>query len=245
MEMTAVLMFIIGTFTGSFMLCLTYEEVSMLRHSQCECCNHRLRWYDLIPIFSFVMLKARCRYCKVRLSSKYLISEVLTGAAFYMIAKNNVFDFTMVCCIALILIPIAIYDTEHLKIPNFMLILLTLLLMLTLIDDFLLFKINLNTTTLIHKLIILILFHLFFFLTKSIGYGDIKLFSILLIFLPIPFFISLFFVTYLIGGLACIIFLSYKSDLKKMPLVPFITSAFFVVLMLYEAIKKLYFGGFV
>lgn len=236
--------FIIGAMIGSFMLCLTYEEKSLMRNSHCDYCKHFLHWFDLIPIISFILLRGRCRYCGVQLSHKYFISEVLSGLALVLIHFYPVLDITLLSTIALILIPLAIYDTEHLMIPNDILFLLLLLLMIIRIN-YLFNERTFDSSTIFYKFLIVLLLHLFFFLTKSIGYGDIKLFTILLIFLPLSFFIALFFMTYVIGGMASIIFLSYKTALKRMPLVPFIASAFFVVLILYEEIKKLYFGGFV
>ncbi|WP_414042819.1 prepilin peptidase [Macrococcus animalis] len=236
--------FMLGAIVGSFMLCLTFESSSLLRKSHCDYCKHILSWRDLIPILSFIFMGGRCRYCNTKLSSKYLISEVTTGAAIFLISFNQVLDITVLSAIAVILIPLAIYDTQYLMIPNFMLILLLQILStIYFIDSF--NNIAFDFTIIFNKIMIFILLHLFFFLTKSIGYGDIKLLSILLLFLPIPFFIALFFVTYLIGGIACIIFLSYKTALKRMPLVPFITSAYFVVIVLYDEINKIYFGGFI
>ncbi|WP_414055111.1 prepilin peptidase [Macrococcus equi] len=239
-----IIWFIIGSIIGSFMMCLTYEEQSLLRKSRCDACCQNLKWYDLIPVISFLQTRGYCRYCQQKISIKYLLCECLTGAALILISYNQVLDIALLCTIAIIIIPLAIYDTEHMLIPNLMLfILFTVLFINTLFLSFNQSQ-HINFTIIFYKVLIVLLLHLFFFLTHSIGYGDIKLFSILLIFLPIPFFISLFFVTYLIGGSACIVFLSYKTNIKRMPLVPFITAAFFVVLILYDAIKKLYFGGF-
>ncbi|MCH4984096.1 A24 family peptidase [Macrococcoides goetzii] len=240
-----IIWFILGSCIGSFMLCLTYETDCMCRKSRCDQCHHNLAWMDLIPVYSFLLNRGRCRYCNCKLSSKYLICEILTGLALVYLSLNQQFNIDLLATIAIMLIPLSIYDTEHLKIPNIMLILLFITLMLINLKDMLIYQIYFSYEVFLFKLLIFILLHLFFFLSKCIGYGDIKLFSILLLFLPIPFFIALFFITYLIGGLSCIIFLSYKTGLKKVPLIPFITTSFFVVLLLYEQIKILYFGGFV
>lgn len=227
------------------MLCLTYESNGLLRKSKCDHCHHPLAWMDLIPVCSFLWNCGRCSYCSCKLSSKYLICEILTGLALVHLSMNQQFDIGLLSSITIMLIPLSIYDTEHLKIPNFMLLILFFMLMINFTEDMLIYQIYFSYDVFLYKLLIFILLHLFYFLSKCIGYGDIKLFSILLLFLPIPFFISLFFITYLIGGLSCIVFLSYKTELKKVPLVPFITTSFFVVLILYEQIKILYFGGFV
>lgn len=47
--------------------------------SYCEICKKQLAWYDLFPIFSWVFLRGRCRYCKKKLSIEYPLVELLTG----------------------------------------------------------------------------------------------------------------------------------------------------------------------
>jgi len=52
--------------------------------SRCPFCLHQLRWYDLIPIFSFVFLKGKCRYCGKKISWQYPIVEILTSLIFVL-----------------------------------------------------------------------------------------------------------------------------------------------------------------
>jgi len=54
--------------------------------SRCPFCRHQLTWRDLIPIFSFIFLKRRCRYCGEKISWQYPIIEALTALIFFGIA---------------------------------------------------------------------------------------------------------------------------------------------------------------
>ncbi len=52
--------------------------------SHCPACGHRLGPWDLIPLFSYLLLRGRCRYCKVSISPRYPLVEGLTGLAFLL-----------------------------------------------------------------------------------------------------------------------------------------------------------------
>ena len=51
----------------------------MLGRSFCPDCRTQLKWYDLIPLFSFIWLRGRCRYCRKKISWQYPIVEFLSG----------------------------------------------------------------------------------------------------------------------------------------------------------------------
>lgn len=82
-NVVAVLVFVIGCALGSFLRVvsdrLSRGESFVLGRSHCDVCGATLRWYDLVPILSWVCLRGRCRYCGVRLSVRLLWSEILCG----------------------------------------------------------------------------------------------------------------------------------------------------------------------
>lgn len=74
--------FILGTILGSFTLALADRSLTkktFLGRSKCPNCGEGLRWYDLIPILSFIALKGRCRYCGDKIGIEYLLAEVVMG----------------------------------------------------------------------------------------------------------------------------------------------------------------------
>lgn len=81
-----VLLFIIGACLGSFYLVvgkrLPINEDIFFSRSRCDKCKKNLKWYDLIPIFSYVFLKGKCRYCGEKISPLNLIVEVFMGILF-------------------------------------------------------------------------------------------------------------------------------------------------------------------
>lgn len=85
-----ILLFTIGMLFGSFYTLAVYRipkrQDIVHTHSYCPNCNHELGFLDLIPIFSYVFLRGKCRYCKEKIRPRYLILEILSGILFVAIA---------------------------------------------------------------------------------------------------------------------------------------------------------------
>lgn len=88
LSLTAFWFFYFGAAMGSFYNVLVHrlphEKAVVWSRSECEYCHARLKWSDLIPLFSFLFLKRRCRYCGKKLPYQYLISELTVGALFLL-----------------------------------------------------------------------------------------------------------------------------------------------------------------
>ncbi|MBD3366442.1 hypothetical protein GF360_03855 [candidate division WWE3 bacterium] len=85
--------FVMGLFVGSFLNLVADRLVSgesiLFGRSHCDFCDNVLKVADLIPVFSFVFNKGKCRYCSERLSVAYPLSEVLTGVIFLLAAVSS------------------------------------------------------------------------------------------------------------------------------------------------------------
>ena len=81
-----IIIFIIGTIFGSFFTLAVYriplKKDIIHERSFCPNCNHKLGFWDMIPIVSYLCFKGRCRYCGEKIRIRYLILEVLSGLAF-------------------------------------------------------------------------------------------------------------------------------------------------------------------
>lgn len=74
--------FFLGTILGSFVKVLSdrsLESKTFWGRSYCPKCRHKLAWYDLFPILSYMLLKGRCRYCHKKISLEYLLIEIILG----------------------------------------------------------------------------------------------------------------------------------------------------------------------
>jgi leader peptidase (prepilin peptidase)/N-methyltransferase len=70
---------IIGSFLNVCILRIPLKETIVSKRSHCMSCGHQLAWYDLFPLFSYLFLRGKCRYCKAKISKQYPIIEFLNG----------------------------------------------------------------------------------------------------------------------------------------------------------------------
>lgn len=81
-----IILFILGAIMGSFYYVvgtrLPNNESLLKPRSHCTACNYNLKWYELIPILSFIGLRGKCRECHQKISMEYLLYEILTGYLF-------------------------------------------------------------------------------------------------------------------------------------------------------------------
>lgn len=87
-----IFMFAIGATLGSFYTLAVYriplkQDITHTR-SYCPKCNHRLNFWDLIPILSYIALGGKCRYCKEKIRPRYIILEISSGLVFLLYAMS-------------------------------------------------------------------------------------------------------------------------------------------------------------
>ncbi len=128
-----VFIFLLGTIIGSFLNVVIYRfntgKTIVRGRSICMTCNRELRWYELIPVLSWVMQSGRCRRCREVISYQYPIVEVITGIVFLLISYHFLpviilspikyaFIVSFFVFIFSILIVISVYDMRHKIIPD-------------------------------------------------------------------------------------------------------------------------------
>lgn len=96
--------FVVGLIFGSFYNVVILRPFSnesiVLPPSKCPKCNHKLAWYDNIPLFSYMLLRAKCRYCHESIHWQYPLVEFITGALF--LCSYLKFGFTWQCLFMII-----------------------------------------------------------------------------------------------------------------------------------------------
>ncbi len=116
--------FVTGLVAGSFLNCLairtlTGEPIARGR-SHCPFCKHTLSALDLVPLFSFLFLGGKCRYCKTKISARYPVVEFLTAVLYTMILAKYGFSFRalelLILCSLLILVSLC--DIDEYIIPD-------------------------------------------------------------------------------------------------------------------------------
>lgn len=120
---SAILFFLMGSVIGSFLNVLAYripiKESIVKGRSHCTTCGKQIKNIDLIPIFSWIFLGGKCRYCKSRISARYMIVELITGLSY--LSAFLVLGLTGELIYAAILFPVLIilslWDMDHKEIP--------------------------------------------------------------------------------------------------------------------------------
>ncbi len=115
---------LLGLIVGSFLNVVVLRKgvTSLQGRSKCPSCGKQIRGYDLIPFFSWIILRGRCRNCGSKISVQYPLVEACTGILFALIGGSpfpvGFFYLFLFCTIAAILVCIAVYDMRHTIIPD-------------------------------------------------------------------------------------------------------------------------------
>ncbi|NLD50424.1 MAG: prepilin peptidase [Clostridiaceae bacterium] len=115
---------LVGLIIGSFLNVCIYRiprEESIVRPpSHCPNCGNRLTFIDLVPVFSFLFLRGKCRHCSAKISPRYAMVELLTSLIFVLLLYKYklTVDFFAAAYLMSILIAIFFIDLEHMIIPD-------------------------------------------------------------------------------------------------------------------------------
>jgi len=259
------IIFIFGLAVGSFLNCVIYrleKKQSFLKgRSYCPYCKHILKWQDLIPIFSFLILKGKCHYCQKKISWQYPLVEISTALIFLLIFNfsafggsaqgwQNIFTILYLLVISSFLIIIFVYDLKHYIIPDkvvYPLIGITFLYQLFGIWN-LEFGIW-NFKPLICAILSAIfasgffLFIVFISKGRAMGIGDIKLAFFMGFFLGFPNILVALFFAFMIGAIIGIgLILMKKKTLKsEVPFGPFLITGTFIAFFWGQILINWYF----
>lgn len=119
----AVFAFIFGSVIGSFLnvviLRTPLRQSIITEPSHCFSCGHRLAWYDMFPIFSWIFLRGKCRYCKARISPRYMIIETITAVSYCLAYLIFGFKWELAFSVVLFAVLVALsgIDIDHFEIP--------------------------------------------------------------------------------------------------------------------------------
>ena len=233
--MTSLIFLILGLIVGSFLNVLVYRlqttEKLFWDRSHCPHCKHIIRWYDNIPVVSFILLHARCRDCQKKISWQYPLVEIFTGIVFVLIGfiffnANDLASWLTVSYyffMASSLIVILVYDWLYMEIPSIVLwVSVALVVAYNLYADWLIAYgnnlgwlspvVRIKTPLLLQMhtysgALAAFLAFLFFFLLaakskeKWMGMGDVYLVILLGLFLGWPQIVLALFLAFFLGSL--------------------------------------------
>lgn len=242
--------FLIGCVFGSFLNVCIYRiprgESIVYPPSHCPYCRTRLRWFELIPVLSFMLLWGRCRHCSSKISWRYPAVELLTGLLFYLVYLNHlewslalVRDWLLVA----FLIVISFIDLEHLRIPD--------VLNLGCFAAFALWQLLLPWQS--HSSAVLgallgwgLLCAIAVVSRGGMGGGDIKLAAVLGLCLGFPGILLALGLAFILGAAVglLLVTLGVKGRKDPIPFGPFLAFGSLMVTLWGENILQWYLGGF-
>ncbi|SHJ71521.1 type 4 prepilin peptidase 1 . Aspartic peptidase. MEROPS family A24A [Clostridium cavendishii DSM 21758] len=247
--MIDIFIFIIGVVIGSFLNVCIYripnEESIVSPPSHCGSCNHKLAAKDLVPIFSYLFLKGRCRYCKEKVSIRYLLVELFTGIVFLAIYEKYGLALITVKYIlaASIMIVISLIDFDttdvYQEVTHFG------IGVAVIFDAIEIFKYNGDFKNyLIAVLIAGITFGIIVYLICGMGAGDLDIALIGSLFLGWKLTIFMILTSFILGGIIGVILVLLKIKSKKdyIPFGPYIGMGFLLAIFIGSTIIEKYYS---
>lgn len=119
-----IIVFLYGIVIGSFLNVLIFrvpkKENIVTTRSHCMNCGYQLKWFDLIPLFSFLALGGKCRKCKTKLSVQYPLIEGLNGVLYLVVfARCGLsIDSLLYCLLFSALLALSVIDFRTYEIPE-------------------------------------------------------------------------------------------------------------------------------
>ena len=111
---------IIGSFLNVVIHRLPREESIVFPNSRCPSCETAIAFYDNVPVLSYLLLRGRCRSCKVHISARYPAVEALTGFLWAAVAWRDGLTFALPFDLVFVtaIVALVFIDAEHMILPN-------------------------------------------------------------------------------------------------------------------------------
>ena len=221
-----IIIFIFGITIGSFLNVCIYRiplgESIVTAPSHCMTCGRKLKWYDMVPGFSWLVLGGKCRNCKSKISVQYPIIEGVNGILYVVICAVNGLEWSSMiyCFMASALLVLSIIDWRTYEIPfGINVFLFVLGVAMTILD-----RGNL-AEHLIGMICVSGLLGILYLLTggRAIGGGDIKLMFACGLILGWKLILLAFFLGCIIGSVVHIIRMSVKKAGRMLAMGPYLS----------------------
>ncbi len=229
-------LFVFGLFIGSFLGVVSdrvpNNKSIVFPSSHCDFCKKKLKWYDNIPLLSFVLLSGKCRFCNKKLSLFYPIIELVTGLMFvlisvqlnlssiiYHLSSGNIIELLFYLFITSSLIAIFFADLKYEIIPS-------VVLYPAVAISFLYILLNtqyLIQNSLLSALSAFLFFLVLFFVTRrrGMGLGDVQLAFFMGLLLGFPKIVVALYIAFLTGGIVSFILILWGKKKLHGSTIPF------------------------
>ncbi len=240
--------FILGLIIGSFLnvviLRMNTGRSIATGRSKCARCSTTLSWYELIPVFSFLGLRGKCKTCRNHISFQYPLVELITAIVFTILYTTVIASygitpvaglvFVFSAAVASLLIIIFVYDIRHSIIPDMAVYLFIILSLLSIVWHLFTVPGFSPFGAVFGGVLVALPFFLLWALSKGtfMGFGDVKLALGMGWLLGVTGGFSAVLFSFWIGGAAGLFLLgiSRKYSMRsQIPFAPFLILGTFIV----------------
>lgn len=242
-----IIVFVYGIVIGSFVNVLIYRlpehQNIVTERSHCMSCGHKLGWYDLVPLFSWLGLRGKCRYCGTKISVQYPIIEAINGFGYVLILFVNGINLSSILymlCFS-ILVAIAVIDWRTYEIPVGLNIAILVLGVAGTVADYRNVWYHLIGMVCVSGFLLLL-----YIITKGrgIGGGDIKLMGAAGLLLGWKHIIFALVIGCIIGSVVHIILMKIKGKGRVLAFGPYLAVGLFIVMLWGSQLIDWYVGFF-
>ena len=237
--------FLYGIVIGSFLNVCIYRiplgESIAKERSHCMSCGYQLRWFDLVPLFSWLALGGKCRKCKAPISPQYPIIEAANGALYILIFAVNGFNLVSIlyCLMASALLALSVIDFRTYEIPfgfNVFIGVLGLIRLLTDWGNWSEYLIGLVEISVVLELLLIIS------KGRAIGGGDVKLMAAAGLLIGWKLIILAFFIGCILGSVIHIIRMKVSQAEHVLAMGPYLSAGILIASLWGNQFINWYFG---
>ena len=241
------LIFIFGITIGSFLNVCIYRiprgETVVTTPSHCMTCGHKLRWFELLPLFSYIFLRGRCRSCKSQISPQYPIIEAVNGLLYVLVFAVNGLNLISIiyALFTSALLVLTVIDWRTYEIPISINIFILVLGCLKVVLDF-----NNFLDYLIGFFIVSGFLLVLYMITKgrAIGGGDIKLMAVAGLLLGWQLIVLAFLIGCVLGSILHLIRMKVSGADRMLAMGPYLSAGLFIAMLWGNDFIKWYLSSF-
>lgn len=234
---------IIGSFLNVCIYRIPLEEDIVKENSHCMSCGHKLQWYDLFPLFSYLFLRGKCRYCGKPISVQYPIVEAANGILYCLVfvCKGLTWNSVLFCALTSALLVLSVIDYRTLEIPfgiNVFIMGLAIVHLFLNHGRWLELIIGFFAVSGILEIIYIV--------TRGagIGGGDIKLMAVVGLMLGWKLILIAFFLGCIIGSVIHLLRMKYAGEGSVLAMGPYLSIGIFITVLVGDPLVNWYMGFF-
>ncbi len=243
-----IIIFLFGIVVGSFLnVCIfriPNKEDIVKTGSHCMSCGYRLKWYDMVPVISFLILRGKCRKCGAKLSVQYPLIEAANGILYVLIVWTGGLgiESLLYCLLASALLVLSVIDFRTYEIPfgiNLFILALGLIRVGTDYQNFLTYLIGLLSVSAFLAVL--------YYATggRAIGGGDVKLMAACGLLLGWKLIILAFLSGCIFGAVIHVIRMRISGESHVLAMGPYLSMGVLVAALWGEKMLTWYLAQFV